>query len=471
MIAADSGQAYPLLVKQWTHAMDMNERRPTFRRTCTNCMYMYDLQSHCRLGGPGRPNCRLGLGRKTTPMPAATPSAGSPPRHAVVDRALQYRLSLSPAAADPSETPPTRQQLDAELDLLAERDPRFKKMVAVNRVLTQPMERSEQEEAILHHVKANLDSCISSVDSGGGSSSVYDGQRSNRAGAAAAADLRRWQVLSSLIYYACIWFLGLQSGIIGPTLAGVADQLGEASGTALAAQFSFRSGGFLIGTLSVGAIFEASTKQHSTIALAAAGLALGLAVLPTVRDLQLYYLLWVPMGACMGYVDTGTNLLIMETWKGANAVPWMNLLHFMWGVGSFMAPLQVWSQPSPGQGLFWGGLGHYLTDVGLFCAVDVRFGRFIIPYRCSRRSVRRAAPPAAALPGDAAPDLSGGASRPTAQAKPVQSRRRQRWRRRWRGEREALAVGDHRGVWDLLLLRRAGGGLRKLPHAAIPITI
>ena len=42
-----------------------------------------------------------------------------------------------------------------------------------------------------------------------------------------------------------VWFLGLQSGIIGPTLGGMAELVGQTSGTALAAQFSFRSAGFL----------------------------------------------------------------------------------------------------------------------------------------------------------------------------------------------------------------------------------
>jgi hypothetical protein len=229
------------------------------------------------------------------------------------------------------KSPPTREQLDEELDRLAERDPRFKKLVAVDRVLAQVSAspgRSDEEERILQHVKASLlakgegslDSSSSSIassgsDVGGGGRGGMRGEQQRR--------LRRWQVQSSLVYYACIWFLGLQSGIIGPTLAGVATQLGEASGTALAAQFSFRSAGFLIGTLSVGAVFEKSVRQHSTLAVAAAGLALGLALLPTMRDKELYYLLWIPMGICMGYVDTGTNLLIMEVWRGGNAVPWM----------------------------------------------------------------------------------------------------------------------------------------------------
>ena len=48
----------------------------------------------------------------------------------------------------------------------------------------------------------------------------------------AAGSLRRWQVLSSVVYYAVVWFLGMQSGIVGPTLGGIAALLGEESGTA-----------------------------------------------------------------------------------------------------------------------------------------------------------------------------------------------------------------------------------------------
>ena len=64
--------------------------------------------------------------------------------------------------------------------------------------------------------------------------------------------LRRWQIAASAVYYAVVWFLGLQSGIVGPTLGGMAELLGEGSGTALAPMFTFRACGFLSGTLAVG---------------------------------------------------------------------------------------------------------------------------------------------------------------------------------------------------------------------------
>jgi fucose permease len=154
-----------------------------------------------------------------------------------------------------------------------------------------------------------------------------------------AGSLRRWQVLASAAYYAVVWFLGLQSGLVGPTLGGIAEVLGEESGTALAPMFTCRAVGFLSGTLLVGVVFDTSPRQHVTLAIAAAGLAAGLATIPQLTSLSVYYALHVPLGVCLGFVDTGVNLLILDAWKGGNSTPAMNLLHFMWGVGSFMSPL------------------------------------------------------------------------------------------------------------------------------------
>ena len=158
---------------------------------------------------------------------------------------------------------------------------------------------------------------------------------------------RRWQILSSIAYYAVVWFLGLQSGLVGPTLGGLATQLGESSATALSPMFTCRAVGFLSGTLLVGVVFDTSARQHSSLAVATAGLAAGLAVLPQLRSTMAYFALHIPLGLCLGFVDTGVNLLILDAWKGGNSTPWMNLLHFMWGVGSFMSPLLLTFLPVP----------------------------------------------------------------------------------------------------------------------------
>ena len=84
-----------------------------------------------------------------------------------------------------------------------------------------------------------------------------------------------------------------------------AELVGQEAGTALAAQFSFRSAGFLLGTLTVGIVFDASARQHLFTALSTAGLALGLACLPLMPSREYMYALWVPAGVCMGFVDTG----------------------------------------------------------------------------------------------------------------------------------------------------------------------
>jgi fucose permease len=153
------------------------------------------------------------------------------------------------------------------------------------------------------------------------------------------SSLRQWQIRSSLTYYATIWFLGLQSGIIGPSLGALATRVGAGAATALAPQFFFRSAGFLTGTLLVGLAWDVVTHQHRMYSLATALLAAQLAVLPMLHAREAMFALWVPIGVCMGFVDTGSSLLIMLTWKGGNVMSWMNFLHFCWGVGSMSSPV------------------------------------------------------------------------------------------------------------------------------------
>eukprot|EP01047_Picozoa_sp_COSAG01_P026624 COSAG01_NODE_1721_length_9391_cov_5.427249_14_plen_85_part_00 len=73
----------------------------------------------------------------------------------------------------------------------------------------------------------------------GGGAALSLGQEDQRR-RSAAAELRRWQVRSSLTYYAVIWFLGLQSGIIGPSLGELAALVGKPDATALAPQVRAR---------------------------------------------------------------------------------------------------------------------------------------------------------------------------------------------------------------------------------------
>lgn len=150
---------------------------------------------------------------------------------------------------------------------------------------------------------------------------------------------RQWQVRSSLTYYGTIWFLGLQSGIIGPSLGAMAATVNAGAATALAPQFLFRSAGFLAGTLLVGLAWDVVAHQHRLYSLATALLAAQLAVLPMLLTRQAMFALWVPIGLCMGFVDTGSSLLVMLTWKGGNVMSWMNFLHFCWGVGSMSSPV------------------------------------------------------------------------------------------------------------------------------------
>jgi hypothetical protein len=69
-----------------------------------------------------------------------------------------------------------------------------------------------------------------------------------------------------------------------------------------------------------------------------------------------------------GAVDLGCNVLLVEIWTGNEAGPSaMNLLHFMWGVGSFLSPLVaegVGLQPSQMQAT-WAAIGITSAVLGV----------------------------------------------------------------------------------------------------------
>jgi fucose permease len=79
------------------------------------------------------------------------------------------------------------------------------------------------------------------------------------------------------------------------------------------------------------------------------------------------------LSAAAGALDVGGNVLLVKIWKGHRwAAPAMNILHLMWGIGSFLAPLVVAAiglKPEE-MARTWGVIGVTCALVGigpLFC--------------------------------------------------------------------------------------------------------
>ncbi|MGB5060884.1 MAG: MFS transporter [Candidatus Promineifilaceae bacterium] len=149
---------------------------------------------------------------------------------------------------------------------------------------------------------------------------------------------QREKLLKTIGYYAGFLCIGLAASVIGPTLPGLAEntntQLGQIS-----ILFSARSVGFLIGALAGGRIYD-RLPGHPVLAAGLLGMALTIALTPTISLLWLLVLVVLLLGISESMLDVGTNTML--PWLHHNNVaPYMNGLHFFFGLGALLSPIVV----------------------------------------------------------------------------------------------------------------------------------
>lgn len=149
---------------------------------------------------------------------------------------------------------------------------------------------------------------------------------------------QREKLLKTIGYYAGFLCIGLAASVIGPTLPGLAEntntQLGQIS-----ILFSARSVGFLIGALAGGRIYD-RLPGHPVLAAGLLGMALTIALTPTISLLWLLVLVILLLGISESMLDVGTNTML--PWlHHDNVAPYMNGLHFFFGLGALLSPIVV----------------------------------------------------------------------------------------------------------------------------------
>jgi MFS transporter, FHS family, Na+ dependent glucose transporter 1 len=139
-------------------------------------------------------------------------------------------------------------------------------------------------------------------------------------------------------YYAAFLSIGIAAATLGPTLPSLMIQTGVGL-SQISILLAVRPIGYLMSTLIVGRIYD-HTPGNPVLAVAAGGLALGLALVPLAPWLWLMIVVMLVIGMFEAAVDIGGNTLIVWTF-GEKVEPYMNGLHFMFGLGAFIAPLVV----------------------------------------------------------------------------------------------------------------------------------
>ncbi|KAM3931294.1 sodium-dependent glucose transporter 1 [Leptodactylus fuscus] len=136
----------------------------------------------------------------------------------------------------------------------------------------------------------------------------------------------------------CAAFLGLGMAIsvLGPTFPDLAANVDSTVGN-ISYLFVGRSLGYLGGSVLGGVLFD-RINQHLLLGLSMLATCAGLFVLPWCKKAIFLTGVMSVVGTSMGFLDTGGNVVILNTW-GDEAGPHVQALHFSFALGAFLAPI------------------------------------------------------------------------------------------------------------------------------------
>ena len=148
--------------------------------------------------------------------------------------------------------------------------------------------------------------------------------------------------------YTAFIILGLTSAILGPTLQGLAANTGALLNE-ISFLFSARSLGYLCGSILAGRLYD-RLPGHLVMASALGLIALALALTPLIPLLWLLIAITFFLGIAEGAADLGGNLMLVWVHR-AKVGPFMNGLHFCFGLGAFFSPVILAQALHAGSGI------------------------------------------------------------------------------------------------------------------------
>ncbi|MGA9773792.1 MAG: MFS transporter [Blastocatellia bacterium] len=145
----------------------------------------------------------------------------------------------------------------------------------------------------------------------------------------------------TISYFIAFVALGLALAALGPTLPGLASQV-HVSTSEISYLITSRSFGFLLGSLFSGRFYD-RMSGHTVMAVMIIAMSAAMALMPFIPALGLLLAVVFVLGTAEGAVGVGGNVLLV--WVHQSRVPpFMNALHFFYGVGGFISPLVIsWS--------------------------------------------------------------------------------------------------------------------------------
>ncbi|XP_054474018.1 sodium-dependent glucose transporter 1 [Anoplopoma fimbria] len=140
----------------------------------------------------------------------------------------------------------------------------------------------------------------------------------------------------SLTVCAAFLGLGMSISVLGPTFEDLAVNV-KKNISNISYIFVGRSGGYIAGSLLGGILFD-YINPHLLLGFSMLITSGGMCAIPFCKQALLLTGLMSSIGMSMGILDTGGNVLILNTW-GEQAGPHMQALHFSFAAGAFVSPI------------------------------------------------------------------------------------------------------------------------------------
>lgn len=144
--------------------------------------------------------------------------------------------------------------------------------------------------------------------------------------------------------------MGISTSLLGPTLPGLAEQT-RSSLSAISILFTARSLGSLAGSVGFGHIYDV-IPGHRVMAFTILGMAVLTALTPLPSLLWVLSVILFLTGMVQGVLNIGGNALLVWVHE-RNVGPFMNGLHFCFGVGTFLTPIVIAQLIVQQGGLLW----------------------------------------------------------------------------------------------------------------------
>jgi FHS family Na+ dependent glucose MFS transporter 1 len=157
--------------------------------------------------------------------------------------------------------------------------------------------------------------------------------------------------LKTVGYFFSYIALGMIIAAIGPTLPGLSEQTQVDLGR-ISYLFTAFFLGYMLGAVFIGRLFD-RIRGHILMAASLAAMAVALALIPSTRLLRTLVSLFLLTGMAGGNLDVGCNTLLVRI-NRENVGPFINALHFFFGLGTFLSPFIIaWIMRATG-GIGWG---------------------------------------------------------------------------------------------------------------------